>query len=292
MRAIEHVREDVASVAVTVQVPDVASSAWLEMPRSAGVGFLAGSAYGATSVIVGQPLDTIKTRMQARPDSIKTGPMRVAVELARSQGVQGLYRGGTPVLLGGTLFRSAQFGFYELALKQLREKTPSYRVFGVLDWQIAVAGIAGGLARGVIEAPFDLVKVSQQVEQKWTVGTLYKGSTITLVRNSALFCAFSIYRDIVPPLIPGGLSPFWMGALSSNLAWLTIWPLDVIKSQRQSGNFPHHSSWALLVDAARGGLLFRGLMPGLARSTLANGSAMVVYKKVEEWGNVEVPKWR
>lgn len=190
------------------------------------------------------------------------------------------------------MFRSAQFGAYEIALANIRKTTPTYKLFGFLDLQIAAAGVVGGLARGVIEAPFDSVKVHQQVESKWTFRTLYQGSAVTMVRNSALFCSFSIYRDLVPAFFPGGLSPFWLGALSSNMAWLTVWPLDVVKSQRQSGNYPGMGAWSLLVEAARGGLLFRGVMPGLMRSTLANGFAMMAYKNVEEWGHTTIPQWR
>jgi solute carrier family 25 carnitine/acylcarnitine transporter 20/29 len=280
-----HASPDVSSIEIRIKVE---RPVWLD----GAIGFFAGGAYGVTSVIVGQPLDTIKTRMQARPDSITIGPLRVAAGLARSQGLSGLYRGGMPVMLGGTLFRSAQFGVYEVALKNLQEHTPSHRLFGLLDWQVAVAGAAGGVARGLIEAPFDSVKVSRQVEQKWSFSTLFRGAGVTTGRNTGLFCAFSIYRDILPPLIPGGLSPFWMGATCSNLAWLTIWPLDVVKSQRQSGLYPGHSSWALLLESARGGLLLRGVVPGLARSTLANGCAMVAYKRIEELANTQLPSWR
>lgn len=255
------------------------------------VGFVAGAAYGVTSVAVGQPLDTIKTRMQTRSDSMQTNSFRVGLDLARAQGITGLYRGGLPVVLGGTLFRSAQFGVYEVALRHLKEKTPAYKV-GFLDWQVAVAGLAGGIGRGVIEAPFDRVKVTRQCEEPWTMRTLFQGSAVTIGRNAGLFCSFSIYRDVIPPLFPGGLSPFWMGAMCSNLAWLTIWPLDVIKSQRQSGLFQNHSSFSLLARAARGGILFRGVVPGIARSTIANGSAMVAYKKIEELAHMQLPRWR
>lgn len=280
-----HATPDVSSIEIRIEVE---RPFWLD----GAIGFFAGAAYGVTSVMVGQPLDTIKTRMQARPDSIAVGPLRVAAGLARSQGLSGLYRGGSPVMLGGTLFRSAQFGVYEVALKSLQEHTPSHRFFGALDWQVAAAGAAGGVARGLIEAPFDSVKVSRQVEQRWSLSTLFRGAGVTTGRNTGLFCAFSVYRDTLPPLVPGGLSPFWMGAACSNLAWLTIWPLDVVKSQRQSGLYPGHSSWALLLEAARGGLLLRGVVPGLARSTLANGCAMVAYKRIEELANTQLPSWR
>ena len=40
------------------------------------------------------------------------------------------------------------------------------------------------------------------------------------------------------------------------------------------------SAPALLANAARDGALFRGLLPGLVRSSIANGTSMVVYKTV------------
>mmetsp|Transcript_40586 Transcript_40586/g.114838 ORF Transcript_40586/g.114838 Transcript_40586/m.114838 type:complete len:291 (+) Transcript_40586:70-942(+) len=263
-------------------------AAWVDN----AVAFCAGAAYGLTSVVVGQPLDTIKTRMQARPGSLRTPPHVVALDLARAQGIRGLYRGGMPVFLGGTLFRSAQFGVYEGALRKLKEHTVGYSLFGVVDWRVPVAGFAGGVARGLVEAPFDSVKVSRQVEQAWGPRTLFRGCGVTIGRNAGLFCAFSTYRDVLPPLFPGGLNAFCTGALCSNLAWLSVWPLDVVKSQRQSGLFPGASSFALLSEAARSGRLFRGLLPGLARSTVANGSAMVAYKKIEELADQELPRWR
>ena len=77
-----------------------------------------------------------------------------------------------------------------------------------------------------------------------------------------------------------GDSPFVYGATCSNLAWLTVWPFDVVKTQRQSGRHPGVSALALLSNAARDGALFRGLLPGLVRSSIANGTSMVVYKRV------------
>jgi len=74
--------------------------------------FFAGASYGLTTVMIGQPLDTIKTRMQGLALSSKSqkSATRVLRELYGTEGIRGLYRGGIPLLVGGSLMRSAQFG--------------------------------------------------------------------------------------------------------------------------------------------------------------------------------------
>lgn len=80
------------------------------------------------------------------------------------------------------------------------------------------------------------------------------------------------------------MGPFWTGAICSNLAWLTIWPIDVVKSQIQSGKeeYRNKSVLLLLYNNIQSGILFRGILPGLLRSFIANGCSMVVYNKVLE----------
>merc|ERR1740138_658490 len=116
------------------------------------------------------------------------------------------------------------------------------------------------------EGPFELVKVRRQVadlgdkQRHWTVAELYKGSGTTMLRNSFLFAFFAVYMDfgkqVAVSLGQQDLSPFLKGAICANLAWLSIWPLDVVKSQVQSakasGSIP-----VLLRDAFRTGILFR-----------------------------------
>ena len=53
--------------------------------------FVCGFAYGVTTVIVGQPLDTIKTRMQAKGTG--TSMINTATTIFKQEGVAGLYRG-------------------------------------------------------------------------------------------------------------------------------------------------------------------------------------------------------
>lgn len=269
-----------------------------QQPQAAAAGgswtrdFVAGAGFGFTSVLVGQPLETIKTRCQARSSH---GMATEARELFAREGVRGLYRGSMPIFLGGTLFRSAQFGVYANALEAIQtvtrptganvtSSTSRGPMLGVLDLEVAAAGFCGGIGRGLIEGPFDFVKVRRQVDAPWRFAEAYKGTGVTVFRNALLFCAFSTYLDQSKRLLPGdaALGPFLNGALCANLAWLTIWPLDVVKSQRQSGMFAGQSSWALLVNAAKTGKLYRGLLPGLLRSSVANGCAMTVYTEVKK----------
>eukprot|EP00808_Paulinella_micropora_P010088 g19209.t1 len=241
--------------------------------------FAGGLNFGFVSVIVGQPLDTIKTRRQAV--SPNTSAIQDGLQLFRREGIRGLYRGGLPLFIGGGLMRSAQFGVNDLALKHIRQTLPPYKVAGFIDYQIVLAGVCGGIGRGLVEGPFEFMKVRRQTEQAWKFSEIYKGSSTTMFRNMFLFSSFVLYIDFSKQLIPGGLSPFWTGAICANLAWFTIWPLDVVKSQLQSGKYGNKGTRALLVDVIKSGQLYKGLMPGLARSTMTNGIAMVALKETE-----------
>lgn len=70
-----------------------------------GVGVL----YGTTSVAVGHPFDTVKTKMQAQAGFESQSMLRTFGRTLREQGVRGLYRGALPPLMGSGLFRSTQF---------------------------------------------------------------------------------------------------------------------------------------------------------------------------------------
>jgi len=249
------------------------------MPDASG--FVAGFAYGATSVLVGQPLDTIKTKVQMSTRA--TSSWKVGADLFRSEGLAGLYRGGLSLLMGGALIRSAQFGVNDTVLQLLRkaDDSPSRRIGGVLDLQVVVAGFCGGIARGLVETPFEYIKVRRQLSSEWRLSQAFQGGGATMLRNSVLFSSFVIYMDISKLYVQ--LSPFWLGSMCANLAWLTIWPMDVVKTQLQSGDaaVKGKSLPQVLMHVIKTRALFRGLVPGLMRSTISNGCAMVAYKKVQ-----------
>lgn len=82
---------------------------------------------------------------------------------------------------------------------------------------MVVAGFAGGIGRGLVEGPFEYIKTRRQVQGQWKFRELTNGAGATIFRNSFLFSSFMIYIDLSHQLVPGGLGPFWTGAICSNL---------------------------------------------------------------------------
>lgn len=185
--------------------------------------------------------------------------------------------------------RSAQFGVSGRVRDFLKESS----VKDQYGSHALLSGIAGGIGRAMVEIPTDYLKIRRQVERSWSFKSLLDGSAVTMGRNVLLFASFVLWidaskeackRNLVPEFFTTedgkGLRPFAKGAVAANMAWLTVWPLDVVKTQRQSGNYQGKGTLHLLTENMRSGLIFRGVIPGLVRSTVANGSSMVVYENV------------
>lgn len=257
--------------------------------------FIAGFAYGGTNVLVGQPMETLKTlsQVQSAPAAAVGGTRpslwRTARNLYSTAGIRGFYRGGTPLFLGGGLMRSAQFGVYQSVVPHLEQRygrtEPQEYWLGCINPHVVAAGWAGGIGRGLVEGPFEMVKVRKQLVAGWHFRDVFQGFGTTLFRNSFLFSGFVIYMDVFKQQVEQRrgwtVTPFVKAGLCANLAWLTIWPLDVVKTRRQSGKYDGKSVAWILRDAFRSNQLYRGLSVGMLRSFIANGAGMEVYALVE-----------
>jgi hypothetical protein len=124
------------------------------------------------------------------------------------------------------------------------------------------------------------------VQQPWSARSLVfeSGLGVTCFRNVNLFGSFVIYLDLSKQLNGGEPLPaFWGGGIAATLAWLTIWPLDVVKSRIQSGLIDNKQSvLTILKQVKETGNLYAGVGPGLVRGFVANGCAMYMYKQTEQ----------
>merc|ERR1712157_532421 len=104
------------------------------------------------------PFDTLKTLKQSRVDNKSIAA--IATDLHQSSGLRGFYRGGLPLLLGGGLMRSAQFGVHSSVLFTIQARfgnlSASEYWFGCVNTQVVVAGFCGGVGRGLVEGPFEM----------------------------------------------------------------------------------------------------------------------------------------
>lgn len=258
-------------------------------------------------------MDTIKTLVQVQSSSSSVGGsvsnssssakyanrnnhqqhptlIRTVRDLYSSSGIRGFYRGGTALFVGGGLMRSTQFGVYNSVITTLNNQQggktlPSQYWFGCIDPNVVLAGYAGGVGRGIVEGPFEMVKVRRQVGNGWNIQDVFRGFGTTLFRNSFLFSSFVIYMDIFRQEIEEKRQyTVYTGikaGICANIAWATVWPLDVVKTRRQSGKYGGKSLGWLLRDAFRNGDMYRGLTMGMLRSFIANGVSMEVYTVVE-----------
>jgi solute carrier family 25 carnitine/acylcarnitine transporter 20/29 len=261
--------------------------------REAFFGLGCGVLYGLTSPLIGQPLDTVKTKMQAQTTYMKGGMFNTFSTVVRNEGFFALYKGLLPPLVGSSIFRAIQFGVYNSVYANLKtyphmQSTIPF-TFGIEN-RVVLAGIFASTCRALVESPLELIKVRRQVGTPWDIRSLYKGFGVTWMRTTGLMTTFFILVDSMvrhaPELVnTPGIGPFIKGGVCATIAWWFVWPFEVLKSQIQ-GNTPGPKSlWARLVYVARsGGILglFRGIIPGSLRSLIANGSSMIVFSTCQD----------
>ena len=86
-----------------------------------GLDFLCGSVAGCAQILVGQPLDFIKTRYQlstAQPHSLQ----QIVKSIFTDYGALGFYRGASSIFLGQAFISAVEFGVYENAKKMQMRK--------------------------------------------------------------------------------------------------------------------------------------------------------------------------
>eukprot|EP01138_Halocafeteria_seosinensis_P007857 gb/GECG01008027.1/.p1 GENE.gb/GECG01008027.1/~~gb/GECG01008027.1/.p1 ORF type:complete len:321 (+),score=19.60 gb/GECG01008027.1/:1-963(+) len=269
-------------------------------------GMFCGILYGVTSPLVGHPIDTVKTKMQAQTTYVKGGSIRTLVKVVKTEGFLALYRGLLPPLIGSGIFRSVQFAGFTGAYAWSRDSpflTSEIPFSGGMQYRVVFSGIFGSTCRAILETPLEFIKVRLQVGQKWRLHdsikdtlkhpvaetrNIFQGFGITLLRTNGLMTTFFILNDHLARhhsdliSIPV-LGNFIKGGVCSTLSWWLIWPFENLKSQVQAETegVAKGSSWVVRakhVIKEKGVIgLYRGIGPGSARSLIANGYVAPVY---------------
>ncbi|KAB2104379.1 hypothetical protein AG0111_0g7533 [Alternaria gaisen] len=222
--------------------------------------FWAGYVSGAAGIIIGNPLDLIKTRLQAGKSAQNVEATMATGAVTASQGYKGqfenagtLVRGATaPILTYGAL-NALLFMTYNRTLSLLNDSPASPQNFS----KVFLAGATGGLASFVVSAPTELVKCRAQVATSatttsWSVARdvwkaegirgLYYGGGITSVRDAVgygfYFWSYELSKQAWGSPDDSdretAMKVLLCGGLAGVITWASIFPLDVIKTRVQT----------------------------------------------------------
>jgi len=236
--------------------------------------FWASYVSGAIGILIGNQLDVLKVRAQARTVVVES-----AGTVAPEQGTAGqrfttLFRGAAAPVLGYGALNSILFVSFNRSLKWMDPSIFDYtKLAGVDLSKIWLAGAIGGFATFVVSAPSELIKCRAQLavdghgssyavfRDIWKSGGLrglYYGGTITSVRDAVgygwYFWSYELSKRL---LLSRQANPFLdatttdvliSGGIAGVVTWVSIYPLDVIKTrlQTQSTSASHPETDALI----------------------------------------------
>ncbi|CUM65674.1 uncharacterized protein PRCAT00003322001 [Priceomyces carsonii] len=251
----------------------------------------AGFIGGATQVLIGQPADLVKIRLQT--SSNHTTSAHIIRDVLKNEGVLAFYKGTIPPLIGVGACVSLQFyGFHEtkryLLLKSNAKELSLWP-------QTYIAGAAAGIINTPVTSPVEqlrilsqsntssqsnqlLSKIKQIYYQEGLTNGIYRGFNITLLRETQAYGVwFLTYEFLIKTIIDWRKygsreevsTPELLvsGALAGNALWLSSYPLDVIKSNIQSDKFGSESVYNASISKTTNIIWknqgFRGFWKGL-----------------------------
>ncbi|KIV98607.1 uncharacterized protein PV09_09600 [Verruconis gallopava] len=224
--------------------------------------FWAGYISGAAGIVIGNPLDLLKTRLQAGDTSVRaTSPasLRGTFDKAGT-----LVRGATAPILGYGALNGLLYYTYNRSLTLLNE---SFQHPTDLT-KVWLAGAMGGLASFIVSAPTELIKCRAQVahassgsatssfaiaKEIWSspshggIRGLYFGGGVTSVRDAVgygfYFWSYELSKRLLHADSPddtsrqAGVKILVAGGIAGVVTWASIFPLDVIKTRVQTQAF-------------------------------------------------------
>ena len=244
-----------------------------------------------TSVSLGYPLDVIKTRMQVKYYSGFRDCLKSTIKL---HGIQGLYRGILPVMATAAITRSLSFHWYISGKKLYNDQNlnPSYTfLFG---------GFYCGLLSSFLIGPYECIKIIRQTSSLKTTSIIKGLYTTYGVRGFFIGFQSQLIRDLLATTTYFGIYEYsntylqqsgvasWQrymisGSLSGTLAWIVIFPIDVVKSSIQRNALKYKSTWSEVLKSRSKhgyGFLYRGLYPTLIRAVPLHALNFLIYENV------------
>ncbi|KAL4779722.1 mitochondrial carrier domain-containing protein [Aspergillus varians] len=218
--------------------------------------FLAGYISGAIGIIIGNPLDLIKVRLQASSSSNGSVSPR---QLTRFESTSSLVRGAAAPILGYGALNAILFVSYNRSLMLLDNSiTDPTSPQKCALYKLWLAGALGGIASWTVSSPTEFIKCRAQLDPRpgvssWTVTRdiirnhgwrgLYFAGGITCARDSIGYGFYFWSYEYCKRLMSSHdnddtnsatLKVLLCGGIAGVATWASVFPLDVIKTRLQA----------------------------------------------------------
>lgn len=221
---------------------------------------LAGANAGITGTYLGFPLDAAKVRLQTahKTGQHYSGTQHVLRDLWREGGMRAMFKGVLAPVTSLSILFAVNFGTYDFTRRKLAKWVGGENVL-----VHSTAGAVAGMVSGIINTPFDIIKVKSQIDninkqkypnsiavgrhqiQKYGAISLFRGFPTQLARETVFgFFYFGLYhttRDYITTRSQNWLgSQYWSaagipmaGAIAGTGAWVMVYPIDIVKTNLQ-----------------------------------------------------------
>ncbi|KAH7159614.1 mitochondrial carrier domain-containing protein [Dactylonectria estremocensis] len=251
-----------------------------------------GGSASCLAVVCSHPLDLVKVRLQATPPSERKNVLETVLQILRSEGASGLYRGLSAGLLRQLTYGSTRFAIYESIKQQSARRNNEPVPMSILLAGSTFSGTCGAL----VGNPADIANVRMQndrslpAQQRQNYTTVFdvlariakqdglrgyfRGVLPNCIRAGAMTgCQLSCYDGIKEALIANTeledrMPTQLLASLLAGLIATTVCsPIDVIKTRTMS----HQGRTSILGMATQltrsEGMrwAFRGWAPSFAR---------------------------
>ncbi|KAI6176534.1 hypothetical protein M3Y97_00808500 [Aphelenchoides bicaudatus] len=297
-----------ASASVIAKPPSFTSFALTQL-KDGAIELTAGTLGGIANVYAGQPLDTVKVKMQTFP-SFYSNWINCMYQTFKLDGVRGLYAGSVPALVVNIAETAVVFTAYDYCQKVIAHFSNKH-VNDMSSLQNACAGSLAASFAALILCPTELVKCRLQAQREMNpnirstpfkvcrhifktegFSTFGKGMTPTMIRDVFgyffFFGAYEMSRDL---LAKKGQSKDNIGLLGTAIAgsiggvalWAAIYPVDLIKSRMQikGGTAMQVARSVLKMQGFVS--LYRGLTPTLIGAALSTPFLVIAYEETKKF---------
>lgn len=279
----------------------------LELPDQGGLkrtlkDLFAGAVGGVAQVLLGQPFDIVKVRLQTT--SQYSGALDAATQIYKNEGAAAFYKGTLTPLIGIGACVSVQFGGFHYARRAFEAQNTAKHGSAQLSYsQYYASGAFAGIANTVLSSPIEHIRIRLQTQphganrlyngpidcvrkisaHQGVLGGVYRGTAVTYLREAQAYGVWfttfeylmnadaarnNIKRDDISTL-----KVAMYGGLAGEMLWISSYPFDVVKSKMQSDGFGKDMKYGSMRDCfaktyrAEGlGGFWKGIGPTLLRA--------------------------